>query len=144
MKWNWGTKIAIFYCSFVAFIIFLVYLSFGQQYDLVTEDYYAEEINYQHTIDSKLRAKALNNELQASIKHKQLIIHFPQKNELISGELECFRPSDQNLDFTTSIETKTGSFLIPIEKFKKGKYRLKVKWIVNEVNYYQELIVIIP
>ena len=51
MKWNWGTKIGLFYSSFVLFILGMIFLSSQEQYDLVTEDYYAAEINFQSTID---------------------------------------------------------------------------------------------
>lgn len=144
MKWNWGTKIALFYSSFVAFILFMVLLSANEHYDLVTEDYYAAEINYQKTIDSKSRADKLNTSLFASIEKGHVVIHFPHKGYSISGEINCFRPSDESKDFKLSIQTEDNSYSIPIKRFIKGKYLLKVDWEVDQVNYYHELNVIIP
>ena len=144
MKWNWGTKIGLLYSGFVAFILFMVYLSFGQQYDLVTEDYYAAEINYQETIDSKSRASSLNEPLRATIEGNQLLLHFPGTTENIEGSLEAFRPSDQSKDFSKSFELVENKYAIPLQQFVKGKYYLKVHWSVAEEKYYHELSIIIP
>ena len=47
MKLNWGYKIAIFYILFVVGIVFLVFKASNQKVDLVTADYYGEEVRYQ-------------------------------------------------------------------------------------------------
>ena len=144
MKLNWGTNIFIVYFAFVAFIVFMVYLSFGQKYDLVTEDYYAAEIEYQSTIDRKSRAEQLENPLLFQIEDEHLKIVFPQKNKQISGTINCFRPSDESRDFTIEINTQSSDQQIPLNKFIKGKYLIKVNWEVNEIKYYKEQIIIIP
>ena len=144
MKWNWGTKIALLYSSFVFFILYLVYLSFKQDFDLVTEDYYAEEIKYQETIDSKARADALETNLQAIIESKKLVVLFPQSDAKVNGNIKCFRPSDKTKDFEVEVKVDDGKFSIPIEKFISGKYLLKVDWSSRNENYYKELTVIIP
>lgn len=141
---NWGTKIAIVYISFVLFIVFMVYMAFGQQYDLVTEDYYAEEIKYQEVIDSKKRADLLEDQLTVSIDAQQMKVKFPQKNARINGKIQCFRPSDQNKDFEVILNNNLGIENIPLEKFSRGKYLLKVSWEVDSLQYYQEQIVIVP
>jgi hypothetical protein len=48
---NWGYKIAITFILFGALIIFMVVKSFQQNIDLVTDDYYQEELKYQQQID---------------------------------------------------------------------------------------------
>lgn len=141
---NWGTKIAIVYISFVLFIVFMVYMAFGQQYDLVTEDYYAEEIKYQEVIDSKKRADLLEDQLTVSIDAQQMKVKFPQKNARINGKIQCFRPSDQSKDFEVVLNNNQGVESIPLEKFSRGKYLLKVSWEVDSLEYYQEQIVIVP
>jgi hypothetical protein len=168
LKWNWGTKIALFYTIFVVFTLFMVYLASSQQYDLVTEDYYAQEIAYQGTIDSKERVKDLKNILQTSIEGNQLKITFPNEGQAIQGSINCFRPSDESKDFQESFMAKNGIHAIPLSQFIRGKYILKIKWGVlsdgsskgvemkaetetkesttslNNLNYYQEQIIIIP
>ena len=52
MKLNWGNWIAVAYSVFVLFIIAMVYLAFGEKWDLVAENYYEQEIQYQDKINS--------------------------------------------------------------------------------------------
>lgn len=144
MKWNWGTKIGLLYTAFVVFILVMVYLAFGQKFDLVTEDYYAEEMKYQSTIDNKARAENLEGNLTTGIDGPNLKIIFPQKQTLIEGTINCFRPSDENKDFTEDFKTETGIHKIALNKFIRGKYTLKIKWREGELDFYKEQIVIIP
>lgn len=144
MKLNWGTMIAIFYSSFVLFIGWMVYKAFGEKFDLVTEDYYAQEIQYQDKIDSKTRTKNLTGNLQVTISGQNLVVLFPQKEAALKGSINCFRPSDASKDFTSDFSTEDGSFSIPLQKFIRGKYLIKVDWSNKGINYYEEQTIIIP
>lgn len=148
MKFNWGTLIAIGYSSFIFFIGCMVYFTFGEKYDLVTEDYYAQEIAFQGKIDSKERAKSLHTSVKTSIKGEELSIHFPNQENAISGTIQCFRPSDEARDFTERFSTTTGIVSIPLNQFIKGKYILKMDWSVStqgeESHFYQEQSIVIP
>lgn len=156
MKLNWGTFIAIGYTTFVLFIGFMMYSAFGEDFDLVTDDYYAQEIAFQDKIDSKTRAKKLNGNLQTIINGKQLQIKFPQKNAALSGTIHCFRPSDETKDFIETFEVENGTYSIPLNKFIKGKYVIKVEWSENsgpsapnstelsDRGFYQEQTIVIP
>lgn len=144
MKINWGTKIAIFYSSFVIFILSLVYMSFGQKFDLVTEDYYAQELKFQQKIDSKIRASKLEDVLSISIDNEVLNINFPSGSGEIQGSIHCFRPSDENKDFILQINAVNDLQQIPLSKMSKGKYLFKIDWQSNGEKYYSEQIVIIP
>ncbi len=64
MKFNWGYKIVLVYSVFVAGILYLVVQSSRQQMDLVTDDYYAQEIRYQEKIDQSKRASALSEPIR--------------------------------------------------------------------------------
>ena len=144
MKWNWGTKIGLLYTVFVLFIIGMVYMAFNQQYDLVTEDYYAEEIAYQNTIDSKSRAEQLEGNFTTAIEGEHLKLVFPNKETDIEGNVVCFRPSDESKDFTEDFDVKNGVYKIALNKFVAGKYTLKIKWQQNDLSYYKEQVIIIP
>lgn len=145
MKFNWGFKIALFYSSFVVFILFMVYMAFGQKYDLVTEDYYAQELEFQHKIDGKSRVNNLAENLKISIDQNNLNILFPKEMEgSLKGKINCFRPSDQDQDFEKEIVPDDLLQTIPLSQLKSGKYTLKLDWTSNGLDYYTEKIVIIP
>lgn len=145
MKISWGTKIAVFYSSFVVFIIGMVIMAFNQNFDLVTEDYYAQEIKYQQKIDDTERTMNLDADLKIDISDHQLNIVLPNSAESItSGTINCFRPSDETKDFNVKIEAQSNTQSIPLNQFIKGKYLLKIDWIAGGKSYYEERTIIIP
>lgn len=144
MKINWGTKIAIFYSSFVLFIIVMVIMAFSQNYELVTEDYYAQEIAYQDRIDHQTNTKDLKEKVKLFIEDQQLIIELPiDSEEATSGKISCFRPSDETKDFEVGIVSGNRQ-TIPLKNFIKGKYLIKLDWMAHNQSYYDEQIIIIP
>ncbi len=144
MKINWGTKIAIFYSSFVLFIIGMVIMAFNQNYDLVTEDYYAQEIAYQGRIDQQTKANNLKEKVQIAIDKQELIIKLPGvEDKTFEGTINCFRPSDETKDFNVAIIEESAQ-KIPLSKFIKGKYLLKITWSAHGESFYDEKTIIIP
>ena len=143
MKFNWGTKIALFYISFVTFIIVMVVMAFSENYELVTENYYEEELSYQEKIDKTSNADNLLEKLQISIKEEYLIIRFPS-SDLTEGMITFFRPSDEARDFEIDIEVENSIQKIPLKQFIKGKYLVKIDWTSNAEAYFQEKTIIIP
>ena len=59
MKFNWGYKILFVYLSFAGGILYLVYRTSLENRDLVSDNYYEEELAYQKVIDQSacFRAK---------------------------------------------------------------------------------------
>ena len=53
---NWGFKILMLYAAFVGMIIFLVFRTAHENIDLVTEDYYQQELAFQNKIDQTAAA----------------------------------------------------------------------------------------
>jgi hypothetical protein len=145
MKSNWGNWIAFAYTAFVALIIFMVYLTFGEKWDLVSEDYYEQEIKYQEKIDQKSRALEAEVKPQISISNQKLVVNIPMGFEAeasVEGKVNFFRPSDAEKDFEFAISSAKES--IPLEKFSKGKYLAKIEWTYKGEKYYNEQTLIIP
>lgn len=147
MKLNWGSWIAVVYTAFVVLIAVMVYLSFGEKWDLVTEDYYEQEIKYQEKINQKSRAKMEGSQPVISIYGKQLMVNIPNlstaERNSFEGKAEFFRPSDANLDFEVPFKTEN-ELQVPLSKFKKGKYLAKLSWEIDGAKFYGEQILIIP
>ena len=146
MKSNWGNWIAFAYTAFVLLIIFMVYMTFGEKWDLVSENYYEQEIKYQEKIDQRSQAIADEIRPQFSIDGKQLLLSIPLENDSIekkiSGQINFFRPSDASKDFT--IDFNKERIAVALEQFSKGKYTAKVSWNIEGVDYYNEQTLIIP
>ena len=145
MKSNWGNWIAFAYIAFVALIGFMVYMTFGEKWDLVSEDYYEQEIRYQEKIDQKSQALADEVKPQISVEGKNLVVKIPSNKEegQLSGAINFFRPSDASKDFQFEL-SGMGSEEIPLDRFSKGKYLAKIEWEIDGNKYYNEQTLIIP
>ena len=53
MKLNWGSGIALVYVIFAGSMVAFAIKASRQHYDLVTENYYTEAVNYQQEIDAR-------------------------------------------------------------------------------------------
>ena len=137
---NWGHKITLAFSAFVVFIVFMVVKSFQENVDLVTEDYYKQEIQYQQQIDKINNTHALKQKVSFAQENQQLIVQFPEefKNGL-SGEINLFRPSDARFDVSTEIKVDTNlRQSIPTSDLAKGYYKVKVDWNDGDKAYYME------
>jgi hypothetical protein len=140
---NWGYRIALFFTCFVIFMLTMVYKCVQQDFDLVSENYYAQEIAYQDRIDRLANTEQLDTKPTYKIGEQHLNIGFPSAIE--SGNIYCFRPSDETLDFEHVLAlSKQHQYQIPLTEFTSGIYKLKVEWIQNNTNYYQEQEIFIP
>lgn len=138
---NWGSKIAILYCSFAGLIITMVFMSMSQQVDMVTPDYYEQELAYQDHINTVNRTAELGEQLILSINDNKMTLAFPrvEKGKTISGSLYFFRPSDQAFDKTLSLSPDTALVrTISLEQLNPGFFKLQVKWRSGDKNYYNE------
>ena len=138
-KFTWGHGVAVALGSFIAFILFLV-LVFpnGQQNsELVSENYYEDELHYQNVIDAKNNADLLLEKPQYSQSNNGIKIDFPASDlpDLKKANFELFRTDDANLDVKKEVYLEGNSFTIPKQVISKGSYTLKLKWLKNKKPY---------
>lgn len=144
---NWGTGIVIAFIGFIAFIMFFVItMSTNKKYehDLVTEDYYKEELEYQNEIDKQNNAKELSENITYSKTEEGIVFQFPKDLEAkkITGKVFLYRPSNKQLDFETSISLSNTYLLIPDKRLIDGRWNIKIDWQYNGKSYlYKESIV---
>ena len=146
MKFNWGYKIVLVYCVFVAGILYLVIQSSRQQMDLVTDDYYAQEIKYQEKIDQSKRASALSEPIRYQITEAGIEVIFPKEfgGKKIIGNTLLYYPANEKKDVSASINTTKGQMLISIPDKRSGMHILKINWEVEGISYYFEETVFLP
>jgi hypothetical protein len=140
MKINWGYKIMMVYIVFVVGILGLSFWSARQQMDLVTPDYYAEELKHQEKIDAGKQSAALSEPLRYELKDNKLTIFFPKDvaGHVITGDLLLYCPSDKGNDVKQTIHTaeKEISFVLPQQP--AGLREIQINWQANGVQYYFE------
>lgn len=127
---NWGKGIAIALTLFIGFILFLAISLMRTNFDLVSDDYYQREINYQDEIQAIQNANDLPDSINISITETHVLILLPQESEYKNIIVEFLRPNDKNLDQTFKIE-ETKTFTIEKEKFIPGKYDIRMSFSVD-------------
>lgn len=133
MKINWGTGIVIAFIIFIAFIMYFVISMLTDKkfdHDLVTEDYYQEELLHQNEIDKELNAKELSRNVTWAKTNKGIEIVFPENLDYkkITGKVFLYRPSNKKLDSETTISLSSHKMLIPSDQLLDGRWNIKIDW----------------
>lgn len=140
MKFNWGTGIVLAFVGFISFIMYFVInmnINKKYDYDLVTEDYYQQELEFQNDINKENNAKDLIENISWKKTNEGLLISFPQafQEENITGKVFLYRPSNKQLDFETTISLSDHNLLIPDKRLLDGRWNITVDWQYNDIPY---------
>lgn len=140
MKFNWGTGIVLGFIAFISFIMyFVINMAIDKQYsyELVTEDYYKQELAFQDEIN--LEQKTVDDHMQLTVRKTNdgLVLIFPETLEVskIKGNIFLYRPSNERLDFNLSIGISSNHLLIPDNRLLDGRWNMKVFWDYNGESY---------
>ena len=127
---NWGVGIAIVYILFVLGMLTLVFKSRSQKIDLVTENYYQQELAYQEEIDAKQRVEDSGCMPVIQKVSNQYQIQIPgSKGNPIQGSLLAYCPSNKKADRLISLKpTNDGQWLLDLESLSTSQYILKLHW----------------
>jgi len=140
IKFNWGTGIFIAIVLFMAFILSFVYKSIAldeYKHELVSEDYYKDELHYQEDIDKLNNALKLEQNITLSNSANGINILFPQNLDYqkIKGDIFFKRLSNESLDFTKNINLKSHEVAIHDSLLVKGKWIIRIDWKYDNVDY---------
>ena len=135
---DWGKGILLTIIGFVALIMTLVVISVRMDgIELVTENYYQAEINYQDRIDQESLALRLDRTviMYHSI-DKNLLLDLPSGT---NGKLQLFRPSDATLDREITVMALDSNLTsVSLKDLKLGYWKVQLSWIEAGKNYYEE------
>ena len=141
MKINWGTGIVIVIAAFISFIMyFVITMSTNKKYsyDLVTDNYYQQELQYQKQIEAEKNAKNLIENVK--LKHSEfgLTVNFPKDLDykMINGKVFLYRPSNKQLDFEIPISISKPYLLVPEKRLLDGHWNIIVSWTYEKKDYF--------
>ncbi len=104
---NWGYKILFVYLVFIAGILVLVYKSSSEKVDLVTKNYYEQELKYEQKIDEAERAQSLSSPIKYEVNKNEISIYFPVevKDKKITAQTLLYHAADDSRDSVYTLET---------------------------------------
>ena len=139
MKLHWGHYIAISFTAFVLLILYMVYRSYQHDNELVSEDYYAQEIEFQSIIDKKANAATLEIDISWKSVDGGILVTYPAMENKISGEISLMRPSDKSKDLKAEINVNADNRqFLKDESFIPGKYLIYFDWKSGSEEYYTD------
>ncbi len=142
MALHWGHGIAIFYSFFVCTVVIVLVKSTGFDNSLVTEQYYARDINYQQEFDRRSNSQQLGEagprvDCTAGVCRLSFL---PEMAPDVSGSLLLYRASSQRFDRTLALKLDTaGGMDLPLTGLPPGRYQAILEWSAGGTRYYDEL-----
>ncbi len=139
MKWVVGA-----FLFFGLFIGSLVVICVREDINLVSKDYYQQELNHQEKIVQQQNMNQLEDKPQLTFENNSIRLLFPFSSSMEKGELYVMRPSDDKLDQHFELNAMDGdSQLFPLKVWEKGLYRVSLTWTMGGKNYYFEKVMVL-
>ncbi|WP_430613785.1 FixH family protein [Flavobacterium sp. JP2137] len=140
MKFNWGTGIVIAIVSFMIFILqYVIKVQTNSAYDneLVTENYYQEEVEVDGEYNRELNSNNMKSAVQFELAPEGVLIVFSDEFDYkdITGTIFLYRPSNQKLDFEIPISLSSSNLLIPNKDLVDGRWNITVDWEYKNKGY---------
>lgn len=141
MKFNFGTGLVIAMGIFMIFILqYVLRVQFDSRYDneLVTKDYYQQELEIDAKTQRETKALHLEQPLVINSSKEGIILDFPKQMEPsgVKGKIYFYRPSNQKLDFNRDILVSGSTeMIIDKEDLVQGRWDVVVEWSYNGQDY---------
>ncbi len=137
---NWGNKLILVFICFAALMATLVYKAVNTRYELVSKEYYQDELRYQDKIDGRKNAASIG-ELTITNSKENLALQFPKEMQgmVIKGEawFYCKTAADKDIRVPLAPDSE-GKQIIERKKLLTEKYLLKISWEAADKKYYLE------
>lgn len=146
MKISWGVGITITIIVFTLITLSFVYLSFGEDVNLVREDYYEAELKFNDKMATEKRTSELIQKIDIKLTSDNIEFKFPNSSEgsKVSGTISLYRPSNRKLDISFPINIDTASRMnIPTQSLNSGLWKIRVDWNVDSLSYFNEKIIMV-
>jgi len=136
-----GTKIFIVFVAFAGMMSYMVYRCMQTPVDLVTREYYKDELSYQDVIDAKKRTAGLAGAVHFQQDENGILISLPaeMRRQNVTGSLQFYCPNNVSKDRQFLLQTDSAaSQHIEAGLVSPGHYTLRIKWTGNGVQYMDE------
>jgi nitrogen fixation protein FixH len=144
----WPLGIILTFAVFVSGTAGLIVMACSQKLDLVSANYYEQELKFQGQIDRLERTRRAAS--QASVTYdpaaKCITISLPadQAQRKVSGRIELYRPSAAGMDRTVKLEPDAnGVQHLDAAGLAPGLWKVRVSWTVEHQGYFLDQKVVV-
>jgi len=139
----WPIGIAVVCAMFVACTASLIVVACSQNTDLVSPDYYEQELRYQGQIDRIQRTRT--SAAQAAVAYdaiaQSITVSLPpgEARSNVLGSVVLYRPSAAGMDRTVKLKPDAnGVQHIDTTGLAPGLWKIRVTWTAEQEEYYLE------
>jgi nitrogen fixation protein FixH len=142
----WPLGIILTFVVFISGTIGLVVMACLHNTELVSANYYDQEIKYQSRIDSQTRAQELGANATYDAAARHIVISLPSlpaaKN--VTGQIQLYRPSAAGLDKQFKLEpSANGTQTLDAAGLQPGLWKIRVSWNIEGRDYFLDQKIII-
>lgn len=141
MTINFGHKVMLGFCAFAGMMIYLVFQCMNTKFDLVSKEYYKDELQYQQVIDGITRANHLSRKATVAQVNNNIVIQLPaeMKQAGVTGTVWFYCANNAQKDQQLPLQVNSNATqTISSSQFIPGNYTVKFSWKQNDQLYYSE------
>lgn len=145
----WPVAIISTFTIFIALIIVFVVFATRQKMELVSPDYYEDEMRFQEQIErlSRTSLLAARKLIAYDADRREIVITLPavHSRHLSAGRVQLYRPSDASLDLHIELATDAeGVQRIETRQLRGGLWKIRLQWKVNGQEFFFDQPIVIP
>lgn len=137
---NWFHKLMLVLTAFVSMMVYFAVRSVQTPLDLVTENYYQEELKHQDKMDKVDNYARLERKVKISNEPGQLKVVFPTdlNASSLTGTVKLYYAGDKSKDVEMHLKlNEAGEQIIDVSG-RSGAYTVQVNWQSGQESYYTE------
>lgn len=139
----WPLGVTLAFLVFATGTTTLVVIACAHKTDLVTPDYYEQEIKFQGRLDQLNRTAQLSERVNISYDKatRRITIALPVEHASLetTGQIQLYRPSATGLDRELKLELDAGGAQsVDASSLLPGLWKIRVQWTVSDRNYFTD------
>jgi nitrogen fixation protein FixH len=145
--WPWA--IVLTFVVFISGTVGLIVMACSQKVDLVSANYYEQELKFQGQLERLKRTSQLGAEAVVTYDaaHACIMISLPpeQARHDLHGQIQLYRPAQADLDRQMKLQLDAHGFQsLDASGLKPGLWRIRVSWTAGQQDYFIDQKVVIP
>ncbi len=140
MKFHWGHKIGIVYTLFAGFMIFMLIMSRQSDHQLVTENYYENELAVQGRIEANRNLNKADFEVDVRVQKQNIVVVFIDVDIAFNpaGTVTLYKPDNEAFDEVHELALDENYQMVLTPKGQVGRYSVMVSFEMNGIPYFKE------
>jgi nitrogen fixation protein FixH len=139
MKRNlWPYGIILAFVLFISGTIGLIVMASTQREDLVSSNYYEQELRYQHRLENLERAAQSGASVVYDSTNRRLLVSLPssQRGVAVTGLVQFYRPSEAGWDRAVPLSPDAeGRQALDSSQLQPGLWKVELHWSAGGQEY---------